>query len=422
MNQIYALLASRMWAAEPTALHAWAAGKESIATLSSAGMSPRVVNGESAIRVDRNGGTATIHIKGVLMYAGPWWAKIDGDATDYLDIRAALDDAAQDSGVHEVLLAINSPGGDAVGLAETVAAVGRVRSAGKAVRSHISGMGTSAAYFIASSTDEITAEPDALVGSIGTMTLLRDTTALQDKIGVRLELVSSGPDKGSGADGKITPEYRAQSQRRIDAFATVFREQVATGRKMTTEQVAAVSTGDYWLASDAKSRGLVDATGSAPSPRAAQAAAPPESTPLAAASTEQESVMDVKILAALAVMSATHPTQAEALAAEAAKPGATVATMDAFIAPIAAKAKDDAHAAEVAGLRAKLAAAEKSRDEENARADKAEAKASHKTGASDPGPDDQGDSPKPKMTQAEYDKATPTAKAKHHAAGGVIVG
>lgn len=394
MNQIYALLASRMWAAEPTALHAWAAGKESLGAMAAAGMAPReraqkAVNGERTIQVDRSGDRATIHIEGVLMHAGPWWAKMDGDATDYLDIRAALDEAAQDPGVREVLLAINSPGGDAVGLAETVAAVARVRAAGKSTRSHISGMGTSAAYFVASATDEITAEPDALVGSIGTMTVLRDTTGLQDKIGIRLELVSSGPDKGSGADGKVTPEYRAQAQRRVDAFAAVFRAQVAAGRKMTAEQVAAVSTGDYWLASDAKAKGLVDAVGSAPSPASTvRATAQAESTPGAAQAptTSKESDMDIKLKAKLAALCQSHPTHAAVLVAEAMKDGATDASLQAHADALVQKAKDEAHAAKVAELEARVAAAEKARDEAKAEAEAAKKEAAHKAPA-DPGAD-----------------------------------
>jgi signal peptide peptidase SppA len=373
------------------------------------------VNGERVIQVDRAGSVATVHIDGVLMHAGPWWAKLDGDATDYMDIRAALDEVAQDSGVSEVILAINSPGGDAVGLAETVAAIDRVRAAGKPIRAHIGGMGTSAAYFLASATDEITAEPDALVGSIGTMTVLRDTTGLQSNVGIRLELIASGPEKAMGADGKITPEYRAQTQRRIDAFAAVFREQVGKGRKMTADQVAAVSTGDYWLASDAKFRGLIDAIGSAPSPRAVRATAQAASTPLAAASNAQESPMDPKILAALAVMSANHPTQAEALAVEAAKPGATVASLEAFIAPIAAKAKEDAHAAEVADLKAKLTAAEKSRDEAKAETEKAKAQAAHQTGAPDVGADA---SAIQTITGAKFVAMTPEQRADHIAKNG----
>lgn len=418
MNPVYALIASRLWAAEPTALHAWASGKESHGKLVAAGMTPReramrAVNGESTVGIQRNGSTATIPIEGVLMHAGPWWAKMDGDATDYLDIRSALEDVAQDVTVKDVVLAINSPGGDAVGLAATVEWIGKVREAGKTISAHISGMGCSAAYFLASATDQITAEPDALVGSIGTMTVLRDTTGLQDKIGIRLEVVSSGPDKGAGADGKVTPEYRAQVQRRVDAFASMFREQVANGRKMTAEQVAAVSTGDYWIAGDAQARGLIDGTTNQKrAPKAAPTITPAASQ--AATTSNEESAMDLKLKAKLAALCQEHPTHAAVLVAKAMEDGATESALQSHADAIVAKAKDDAHAAEVADLKAKLAAAEKARDEFKAEAEKAKAEKAHAAPA-DPGADPHAAET---MTREKFAAMSPTEQAEYVAKHG----
>lgn len=418
MNPVYALIASRLWAAEPTALHAWASGKESHGELAAAGMTTReramrAVNGESTVGIQRNGSIATIPIEGVLMHAGPWWAKMDGDATDYLDIRSALEDVAQDATVKDVVLAINSPGGDAVGLAATVEWIGKVREAGKTISAHISGMGCSAAYFLASATDRITAEPDALVGSIGTMTVLRDTTGLQDKIGIRLEVVSSGPDKGAGADGKVTPEYRAQVQRRVDAFASMFREQVANGRKMTAEQVAAISTGDYWIAGDAQARGLIDGTTNQNrEPKSAPTITPAASQ--AATTSNEESAMDLKLKAKLAALCQEHPTHAAVLVAKAMEDGATEAALQAHTDAIVAKAKDDAHASEVADLKAKLAAAEKERDEFKAAAEKAKAEKAH-AAPTDPGADPHAAET---MTREKFAGLTPTERAEYVAKHG----
>src|SRR5688572_7587348 len=141
MNPILALIAARIWAAEPSALNAWACGKEGMGALVQAGMSPveranRALRGESVVVPAIVGDVATIDVQGVLMLNGPWWAKMDGDATDYLDIRAALDQVAANAAVREVVLAIDSPGGDAIGLAETVLAIERVQAAGKTVRAH----------------------------------------------------------------------------------------------------------------------------------------------------------------------------------------------------------------------------------------------------------------------------------------------
>ena len=115
--------------------------------------------------------------------------------------------------------------------------------------------------------------------------------------------------------------------------------------------------------------------------------------------------MDAKFLAALTALSVAHPTHAEALAAEAAKPGASIATLEAFAAPIKAKAKEDAHVAALADMKAKADAAEARATK--AEADKATAEAAlaraqgHGTPHGDLGGDQEAKGPKPKFTKEQ---------------------
>jgi signal peptide peptidase SppA len=298
---------------------------------------------------------------------------------------------AGDSRVDRIVLRIDSPGGTVAGTSEMAETIRQVSAGGKPVIAYVDGMAASAAYWLASQADEIVmAGPTSEVGSIGVITAHVDATRAQESRGFKVQVFRTSPLKAPGALGEtLTREQAAAIDRDLKDFHAVFAGAVAAGRSLTDEQVAAATTGEMWRPDAAIAMGLADRVATweqvvgaaAPAPAitssADRAAAQTESTPLAAASMQQEVPMDAKILAALAVMSATHPTQAEALAAEAAKPGATVASLEAFIAPIAAKAKDDAHAAEVADLKAKLAAAEKATAEAKADAEKARKEAAH---------------------------------------------
>jgi signal peptide peptidase SppA len=382
---IQAFLASRPWAALPDRLTEWARRCESLVALVQAGLSPMqraraAISGESTISTDVANGVATVHVSGVLMDAAPWWAKIDGEVTDMAELRAELARLATDKAVDRVVLAIDSPGGSAAGLSDTVSAISAL-AAMKPVVAHIAGMAASAAYFLASATDEIVASPDALIGSIGTFAVLTDTSGLQEKIGVRFSTVTSAPGKGLGADGRVSDAMREQWQRIVDRTAAVFVDQVAAGRGMTKDEAKALATGDVWLADEALAKGLIDRVASsataAPAktattsaagtpPVASNAGTEPAPSPDTPAGTDPMKIT-AAVLAALVLSAPEHAAMISAMAsgdpAKGIQPGtedeiraaittAKAKSLNDRIAALEAKATADA-AANTAALAAK---------------------------------------------------------------------
>jgi ClpP class serine protease len=59
----------------------------------------------------------------------------------------------------------------------------------------------------------LVANVTAMIGSIGTYTILEDDTGYQDQWGFKYKVVSTGTYKGLGADGKVTDELVADVQR-----------------------------------------------------------------------------------------------------------------------------------------------------------------------------------------------------------------
>lgn len=168
-------------------------------------------------------------------------------------IRDALEASSGD-----IVLHINSPGGSASGMAEIHSMIMAIRASGRRVEVRATGLLASAAYFIASAADRIVAEPSTIVGSIGTYSVLVDSTKMMDQFGIKLEVVSTGPAKGLGADGAITQALREDTQRTVDAFTASFKSAIIGGRKMNASAVDALASGETWLANDALAKGLID--------------------------------------------------------------------------------------------------------------------------------------------------------------------
>jgi protease-4 len=136
----------------------------------------------------------------------------------------------------------------------------RQAKAKKPVVAHIDDLGASAAYWVASQAQRITANPTAEVGSLGTLAVVPDLSGMAARDGIQIHVVSTGPYKGMGIPGTaITEEHLAEVQRRVNNVNAFFMSAVRTGRRMTTAQMQAVSDGRVWIAEEAQQLGLIDA-------------------------------------------------------------------------------------------------------------------------------------------------------------------
>lgn len=196
---------------------------------------------------------------GILPLHGPSMkarSKYGGFST--VDARRQLRSMASDERVGVILLHIDSPGGHVAGtkeLADDVAAVNQ----SKPVHAYIEDTGASAAYWVASQARTVTANAMAMVGSLGTFTVLHDLSQAAEMEGVQVHVVSTGEHKGAAAPGTpITDEDLAEARRLVDGFDGFFRQAVRQGREIAAKDASTIWTGAVWLAGEAKGHGLVD--------------------------------------------------------------------------------------------------------------------------------------------------------------------
>jgi signal peptide peptidase SppA len=180
-------------------------------------------------------------------------SKFSGTST--IDVRKEIAAANRDESINGIMLVIDSGGGHSSG---TQALADAISGSTKPVRAHVDDFMASAALWIASVTERISADKTSQVGSIGTFTVLQDVTGALEAEGVTLHLVSTGPLKGAGADGEVTPDLLAEVQKIVDDVNSFFLESVMSGRGMSAEQLAPLATGAMFNAQEALSNGLID--------------------------------------------------------------------------------------------------------------------------------------------------------------------
>ena len=209
-------------------------------------------------RADMSGATAIIPVKGPLMSGSTGLMQMLFGGTGYSTIVDQINAAADDDTVASIVLDIDSPGGAISGIADVVDAI---HSAGKPVVAYTGGTMASAAYWIASAANQIVVSPQAVVGSIGAVMMLRDYSKLDEKMGIEdIEIVSSqSPHKRP--DPK-TDSGKATLQAHIDELAQVFIDAVADNRGTTSEDVAEnYGKGGVFVGNSAKVAGMVDSIG-----------------------------------------------------------------------------------------------------------------------------------------------------------------
>ncbi len=206
----------------------------------------------------REGRTAVFDVYGAIVPRANLFSEWSGGTSCELLARdVAL--AADSEEIDDLLFVIHSPGGEVTGVSELAALI---RGITKPKRAYISGMGCSAAYWLASACDSITVADTALVGSIGVMAVyVDDSKALEDAGYERLTFVSSQSPR-KNRDPK-SAGGRADVQKRIDALAAVFVETVARNRNTDVATVLAkFGQGGVLVGTEAVKAGLVDRVGS----------------------------------------------------------------------------------------------------------------------------------------------------------------
>lgn len=261
--------------------------------------------------VEVRDGVAVVPVMGPIFRYGNLFTEVSG-ATSLAQLAKDFSTALNDPAVSAIVLNVDSPGGQASGIAEFAAMVHQARGV-KPVTAYVSDYGASAAYWIAAAAGDVVVAETASLGSIGCVTTMAAPTA--EGSAKVLEFVSSqSPNKRPDL---ATEAGRAEIQSRVDTLAGIFIDAVARYRGLDGADavVAAGNRGGLRIGADAVAAGLADRVGSFEGVLASLAARRSPRPSLPSSTPKAEATMDLSTLDA-ATLTAQRPDLATALRAD----------------------------------------------------------------------------------------------------------
>jgi signal peptide peptidase SppA len=209
---------------------------------------------------DAQGGVAVLPLHGVI---SPRVHDVEGVSTgggaSAEGFAAALRALAADSAVTGIVIDVDSPGGNVLGIPEAVAAVREAREV-KPVTAVAHHWAASAAYWIASAAGELVVTPSGEVGSIGVYAYHEDLSKRFEMLGVKPTLIKAGTHKAEGHPAfPLGEEAAAYAQEQVNAIYGAFVRDVAKGRGVPVATVRdSFGDGRMVAAQEAVRRGMAD--------------------------------------------------------------------------------------------------------------------------------------------------------------------
>ncbi len=208
----------------------------------------------------RVGSVGIVSIIGELVNRGAWLGAASG-LTSYEGILAQVRAAAEDSAVKAIVLDINSPGGEAAGMADTARQIRKI-AGNKRLVAVVNSMAASAAYGLATAAHEIVIGESGIAGSIGVLLVHADRSRQLDAAGITMTVFATGTEKAAGNPYEaMTDEHRAALEREITAFMVGFARLVTSHRPALTAERILDLEGGIRLGADAVKAGLADRIG-----------------------------------------------------------------------------------------------------------------------------------------------------------------
>lgn len=183
-----------------------------------------------------DGGVGILSITGTLVNRGPWIGTRSG-MQSYEGIAQQLRMAAEDERIREILLDINSFGGEAAGVSDLASEIRDV-SEFRPVTALVADNAASAAYWLASAAREVVVTDSGMVGSIGVVLTHYDFTGRAEQMGIKVTQIHAGADKLLGSPFKsLSDSDRAKLQAEVDQLYELFVSRVAEYRGIDPERI-----------------------------------------------------------------------------------------------------------------------------------------------------------------------------------------
>lgn len=209
-------------------------------------------------KVERMGDVALVRVCGPLGQYASWFDGYESSSWR-VGVAERFAMACADAESSAVVLVLDSPGGECAGLFECVKAMrASAAASGKRVVAYVNEAAYSAAYALACAMPEIVLPESGGVGSIGVIAELIDVSAMNERFGINVAVVSAGAHKADGhPDLPISEQALEATAARVAQLADAFYALVSESRPLSVEEVSGLEAACVYGA-DAVDAGLAD--------------------------------------------------------------------------------------------------------------------------------------------------------------------
>ena len=206
--------------------------------------------------VDPETGISVVSVIGPTHASSFFWG-----AGTYSKLRATVETLLGNDDVKDIVLEINSPGGDVNGLFECCEYLSQAKEE-KPIHAHVTGLCCSAAYAIAACCTDISATHTSEIGSVGIYAQAIDETEHLKKEGILTRIFRSR-NASKKNESPFTEEGAKEMQEKMDYFEDCFYTVLSEGRGIEREKcIETFGHGAVFLATDALERSMIDSIAS----------------------------------------------------------------------------------------------------------------------------------------------------------------
>ena len=219
---------------------------------------PMAASGADAVR---SGGVAVLSINGFIeMRCSRFTEFFGGTSTEMFASRFSA--AMGDPNVSEIVIDVNSPGGEVAGVQELSDLIFKARGT-KRITAIANPLAASAAFWIATAADRLVVTPSGDVGSVGVIAIHTDKSAMLEQEGVKKTIIKSGKFKAEGNPFETLDQTAIDFfQSRVDQMFSRFVADVARNRGVSKTDVRQnFGQGRIVMARDAVKAGMADSVG-----------------------------------------------------------------------------------------------------------------------------------------------------------------
>lgn len=208
---------------------------------------------------------AVVHVIGGIASGKGGFSPLGGSSVGSDTIVEAIHEAEKNATVKAIVLRVDSPGGSALASDVIWRALAACK---KPVVASMGDVAASGGYYVCMNSRRIFAEPGTVTGSIGVFGMKIVTGKLEERFGVKTEVISRG--KNSGVTSTTFKWSESERKAMIETIEEIYDQftdkavagRVAAGRKeMTKAKLLELAGGRVWTGRQAKANGLVDELG-----------------------------------------------------------------------------------------------------------------------------------------------------------------